>query len=254
MTRAIVALLLVAGVARADVPVAPPPREVRPAGSRDPVPPADPAEDPVAVVARIIKNGEAAGDRLAAADTGADTRTTQKTILKDIDALINRQDDDPPPKGGEGGEPPPDGKPDQKPNDMGGMDQGGQQPKGKGGRKPRGKGDTNPGQPMTGDDPGRPAGDKPGSKNEPAAGAKPGDPKDGMAGAVVEAKPDGKSSRPTLPLDDEVNKEVWGHLPDKLRQQVTQYYKEQFMPRYTDLLKQYYSSLAAPTGRPELRK
>ena len=39
-------------------------------------------------------------------------------------------------------------------------------------------------------------------------------------------------------------KQVWGHLPEKLRQQMSQYYKEQFMPKYGDLLRQYYSSLA----------
>ena len=55
--------------------------------------------------------------------------------------------------------------------------------------------------------------------------------------------------RPSVPLDDEVAKEVWGHLPDKVRQQVTQYYKEEFMPRYADLLKQYYASLATTPGK-----
>ena len=52
------------------------------------------------------------------------------------------------------------------------------------------------------------------------------------------------------PIDDAVVKEVWGHLPDKLRQQVSQYYKEQFMPKYSDLLKQYYSSLANVPMKP----
>ena len=35
-------------------------------------------------------------------------------------------------------------------------------------------------------------------------------------------------------VEDEIVKEVWGHLPDKLRQQATQYYQQDFMPRYTD--------------------
>jgi hypothetical protein len=63
------------------------------------------------------------------------------------------------------------------------------------------------------------------------------------------------SPKATLPLDDEMTKEVWGHLPDKLRQQVSQYYKEQFMPKYADLLKQYYSSLASQNPKlPELKR
>ena len=39
-------------------------------------------------------------------------------------------------------------------------------------------------------------------------------------------------------------KDVWGHLPERLRQEMDLYYREQFMPRYSELLKQYYSALA----------
>ena len=54
---------------------------------------------------------------------------------------------------------------------------------------------------------------------------------------------------PVLPIEDEIVKEVWGHLPDKMRQQATQYYQQDFMPRYTELLKLYYSSLAEKGGK-----
>ena len=54
---------------------------------------------------------------------------------------------------------------------------------------------------------------------------------------------------PLLPIEDEIVKDVWGHLPDKLRQQATQYYQQDFMPRYTELLKLYYSSLAEKGGK-----
>jgi hypothetical protein len=39
-------------------------------------------------------------------------------------------------------------------------------------------------------------------------------------------------------------KDVWGHLPEKMRQEMDSYFKERFMPRYSDLLKQYYSTIA----------
>jgi hypothetical protein len=39
-------------------------------------------------------------------------------------------------------------------------------------------------------------------------------------------------------------KDVWGHLPDRLRQEMDLYYREKFMPRYTELLRQYYAALA----------
>lgn len=68
-----------------------------------------------------------------------------------------------------------------------------------------------------------------GTKSEPASGT-----------------PGTGSSRtpPTLPLEDSFSKQVWGHLPEKMRQQVSQYYRDQYMPRYSEMLKQYYSSLA----------
>ncbi len=71
------------------------------------------------MVERIIKNSKAVGDKLAKTDTGTETRSTQDTILKDIQSLIDQQDDPPPPK--------PDQNPDmnkdnkdkeKKPNDM----------------------------------------------------------------------------------------------------------------------------------------
>lgn len=39
-------------------------------------------------------------------------------------------------------------------------------------------------------------------------------------------------------------KDVWGHLPDTVRQQMDAYGREQFMPKYSELLKQYYSTLS----------
>jgi hypothetical protein len=47
-----------------------------------------------------------------------------------------------------------------------------------------------------------------------------------------------------LPLDDPIAKQVWGHLPEKLRQQMSQYYREQFMPKYSPLIRDYFNSLA----------
>lgn len=52
----------------------------------------------------------------------------------------------------------------------------------------------------------------------------------------------------------DVVKDIWGHLPETLRQEVDQYYREQFMPRYRDLLQQYYLRLAETERRPGDRK
>ena len=39
-------------------------------------------------------------------------------------------------------------------------------------------------------------------------------------------------------------KDIWGHLPETLRQEMNQYSREQFMAKYNDLLKQYYATIA----------
>lgn len=72
-----------------------------------------------------------------------------------------------------------------------------------------------------------------GGNQQPAGGNQP-----GLAGSTRPTAP------PPLALDDRVTKDVWGHLPPQLRQKMNQYYQEQFMPRYADLLKQYYAELA----------
>jgi hypothetical protein len=39
-------------------------------------------------------------------------------------------------------------------------------------------------------------------------------------------------------------KDIWGHLPETLRQEMSQYTREQFMAKYNDLLKQYFATIA----------
>ena len=110
---------------------------------------------------------------------------------------------------------------------MGGQPMGGQQPMPMGGGKPMGGG-----QPMGGQQP-MPMGTQPMGGQQQAGGNRP-----GIAGSTTPTTP------PALALDDRVVKDVWGHLPPQLRQKMNQYYQEQFMPRYADLLKQYYVELA----------
>jgi len=103
---------------------------------------------------------------------------------------------------------------------MGGTGSNGEQPMGQG-NEPKAPGGT-------------------GSKgDQPQAGAGNNDPKNPNGGMSGPGR-----RKPTLPLDDPFTKQVWGHLPEKLRQQAMQSYKEQFMPRYNELLKQYYSNIA----------
>ncbi len=306
----VLASLAVPAVAADPLPVAPPPREVRPDGSRDPAPGDAKAEDPAEVVNRIIANAKLASDKLAMTDAGEGTRVTQSTILKDIDKLLDPPDS--PPKGGgdssdmnkqDKNDGKGEGKGDQKDSGKGSDAKGqqGNDPKGQQGNDPKGgmnpgkggtdkeggkggndpKGGMNPGgtapgggekdgqanagrrprmgQPKGGKESGGsasagPKNDQPPTGKAPSTSVAKGDPKTPPnAGGAI----DGKTDRPPpplsapLPLADEVAKEVWGHLPEGLRQQMSQYYREEFMPRYAGLLRQYYSSLAnTPNGSP----
>lgn len=296
------AALAVPAVAADPLPVAPPPREVRPDGSRDPAPAAGKAEDPAEVVNRIIANAKQASDKLAMTDAGEGTRATQGTILKDIDTLLDPPAS--PPKGGgdstdmnkqDKNDGKSDGKSEQKNPGQG--DGTGNDPKGQAGNDPKGgmnpgkgngmgkeggKGGTNPGginpgggekdgqangrrpragQPKDGKEPGGAASAGKGMNPQPMpAGKAPGT---SVAKTDAKTPPDaggavnGKTDRPPPPLSasppplaDEVAKEVWGHLPEGLRQQMSQYYREEFMPRYAGLLRQYYSSLANTQNGP----
>lgn len=70
----------------------------------------------------------------------------------------------------------------------------------------------------------------------------PAQPKDGN-GETASGGLGGKSE-PGLLSDDPINKDVWGHLPERVRLQMSQYYREQYVSQYGELLRAYYSSLA----------
>lgn len=212
-------------------------------------------DDPLKTIERITKNARAIGDRLQNEDAGADTQKTQDQLLKDIDSLLKP----PPPMGGGGsGSPPPPMGGDPPPPMDGGnpppMGKGGGQqppPMGQGGgqsKRPRGDRKENPGgaqqpppMPMGGmNDKKEPQGGMPDPKQPPMDMGSGKEPPGGTAAGIPDGK--GKAS-PNLPLDDPFTRRVWGHLPEQVRQKAMQSYREQFMPRYSEMLKQYYSTL-----------
>jgi hypothetical protein len=54
----------------------------------------------------------------------------------------------------------------------------------------------------------------------------------------------GNSKRGDLSKIADLYKDIWGHLPETLRQEMNQYSREQFMAKYNELLKQYYATIA----------
>lgn len=69
-------------------------------------------------------------------------------------------------------------------------------------------------------------------------------PKQATAGGVPPVRDSGTISKDRLGKIADLYKDVWGHLPETLRMEMDQYSREQFMPKYSDLLKQYYTTIA----------
>jgi hypothetical protein len=249
----------------------------------------EPEESPEKIFERLGKNSRTASERLRDKETGDDTRKAQKDVLKDIDKLLEQlqkppeQSDDSQDqneqskndqnnrgqsgggassqgggmsggqpqgaqgqgqsraqrrrqRGGQTGNNPMGGQPDDPQLAKGNQPMGqGTQPKGQGtqpksqGNQPKGQG----GQPKKDGD--QPGGNNPQGKD----GGNPGDPKN-------DKKPPNQENDNRIA---DLYKDVWGHLPDKVRQEMDMYFREKFMPRYNDLLRQYYSTIAEQNKR-----
>lgn len=191
-----------------------------------------PEVDVAKTTERIVLDANEAGKRLSAKDPGGDTQRLQKDVLKNIDALI-RKAQEPPPMGGN------------ESSMGGGMSK---QPMGTGKepsptptpsasrkeRRDKNKSMANGGGPK---------------EPQPNPLSPRPDPKTslGSAGPLLnKIVPKGGGTMLRVP---DIYKDIWGHLPEKMRQEMDLYFREQFMPRYSDLLRQYYSSLAERNGK-----
>ncbi|MBM4069476.1 MAG: hypothetical protein FJ271_11080 [Planctomycetes bacterium] len=215
-------------------------------------------ENPAKIVERIRKNLSTTDERLDKKDPGDETRKLQDKIVKDLDELIkqkqNQDDknqssssssssgssksssskssgsksskssssksasgnkDDKQPKGGNGEKPEPMGSGKQPKNPMGGQGTAG---KGKDPKQQTGNGKDNSGK---------------NAKND-GNGGKGGDGNDKKKSTVADLYPD-----------------IWGHLPQTKRLEMDAYSRERFMPRYEELLRQYYRTIAEQTRRKE---
>lgn len=71
-----------------------------------------------------------------------------------------------------------------------------------------------------------------------------GQPNEGKEGGGKPPEKGGPPPQGGANVMSDVVKDIWGHLPETMRQEVDHYYKDQFMPRYRELLQQYYSKLS----------
>ncbi|MGI8979125.1 MAG: hypothetical protein ACR2FY_07865 [Pirellulaceae bacterium] len=90
---------------------------------------------------------------------------------------------------------------------------------------------------------------KPGSdKSSAQAGAGTGDARPGQASEANDRV--GKSQRENTETADvkDVLRRIWGHLPEKVREQMQAQLSEQFLPKYEKLIEEYYKRLAEERG------
>lgn len=182
--------------------------------------PVTPQEEEKEVLQRVVKNVHNVGERLAKNDLGEATQQTQRDILKDLESLIQRNEN------------PPQGDDEQNDNPSGGG--GGSKSKGKRGSKKLSKRAGGKSSSRTG------SGSQAMSKSSSGQGQQGGkDGKNGNGGGGGN-----KDDRARNRAADQY-KDIWGHLPQTLRAQMDAYSNPQpFMPKYDDVIKQYYRTIA----------
>jgi hypothetical protein len=178
-------------------------------------PPPAPAEDDKQILERINKNLKEAEERLKKKDTGDATRQTQKDIVIDLEALIKQSEQQQAQNQPQGGA---------SSNSKNSKDQA----SGKSSRSKRSSSGNSERQP--GDSSQTKQGNGNGNSSQGGAGKNGGDGVDKLA---------------------DVYKEQWGNLPETLRMAMDVYSREQFMSKYSELLKQYYSTIAERKRRGE---
>lgn len=225
------------------------PNPTKPNGTKDGKPSAD---DPKVIMARIAENLEKSEQLLKEKDISKKTLDIQQKIIEDLEKLIKQKESQSSQQQGASGSP----KPGQKPSGNSRPQSGsgsssqkqGKPSSGSQGGKPKdkkesgGKGKSSPQQQDK-------KGEKAGSKQQ-----KPGK----KAGSQDSKSPAGTGIRGVPQGDPKITRtkvpdlrSQWGHLPKRKLDEIDAYSRERFMPRYDQLLRQYYRAIAERAKRGE---
>jgi hypothetical protein len=210
------------------------------------------------LLARVAKNMGISEDRLKNRDPGTKTRQVQEQIINDLDELIKKSQDEQNQcancksssgQASSSGQSSASKSASNRSNKSSrGQRSQSQQSQGNQGQQAKNNGDQ---QPKEGSGQKKKGGE---GYRDPAASAKDGQGKDkqgqgnqgkdattnknGGGGAVGASRTDKKNTIADLFRD------VWGHLPETKRQEMDAYSRERFMPKYDELLRQYYRTLS----------
>ncbi len=187
---------------------------------------APPAKSPPAAeqLTKIVESMRQIETRLKARETGDETQTAQQSVIDQLDQLLNMPPEPPPSGSGGGGgnnsNPPPDNK--------GGGSKSPEQQSTQ--SKSKNKPQSDPSQMRP-----KPAG-RPGSQDRQNAQNSEERTGPNRAATTPAAK------RQRLEVD------VWGHLPEKLREQLLNSYGERMLPQYEEAVRRFYDQLADPAA------
>jgi hypothetical protein len=227
-------MLVVSPFVVADVPM--------PKSEDPPAPAAKSADDLEKLREQIARDMQAVEKKLNEQDTGDGTRALQNQILANIDRLLDRAKNPPPSP-----ESPPTGgaSQDKESSPMNPAAQNRGQPRADSTKSRRERRESL-----------RRQQEQARGKGRPGETAGPPIPKKSRTASSGDVPPSGRMQARTASADSlaDVVKDIWGQLPDTLRQEVDHYYREQFMPRYRDLLQQYYLRLSETERRPREMK
>jgi hypothetical protein len=189
--------------------------------------PAEPEVDIQELLSRLLKKTRTTEERLANKEVGEGTRQLQRDILKDIESLIaesQRQQDSPD---------------NQQQQDQ----QGGASEKQQGQKQQQGGMGQQRGQRRQ-----MARGQRRGQRNQTARSQgeqdQQGEQQDQSAQNNGKQGGGGNGGQEEMNKLAEVYKDIWGHLPEALRAEMMSYTREQFMDKYKDQLKRYYSTIA----------
>lgn len=187
-------------------------------------------EDPVTQrFEKITSRMTQAKSQLGARQTGSATQDLQKQILADLDELLKSppQPSDPN-SGGSGGS-------------------------SNSNASSSASNQKNPSQPQRGEKSSNPS-----MSNPQKSGSKAGEEQDRETADDSEERT-GERQRGSLPElpRQRLEVDVWGHLPENVREKLLNAYGERMVPEYADLVQRFYRSLAetnAPRNRPPIRE
>jgi hypothetical protein len=202
-----------------------------------PSPATKPADELEKLREQIARDMAAVEQKLKEHDAGDKTRDLQKQILTNLDKLLERPKDPPPNENSQpmGGSASKDESSPMEPN-SGSQSKPQRGASGSTTRRERREAQRRQEQQARG-----------GPRPSPSP-----TPKNNGLGLASDPPPSGNPMAPRKGSHDSLAdfaKDFWGQLPDTVRQEVDHYYREQFMPRYRDLLQQYYLRLAETERR-----